>query len=124
MGDSQTLSHVVISIFMLMLFLVPAGILTLHEDTQAVEAYDFAVPVKCVATGFPRPTVEWSRNGNVLVTRASSIYNINRTIVGRDLMLKQVTLSDRGKYSCTATNTIDSTTFSAEKNFSLAVNSE
>lgn len=106
------------------MFLVPVGILALREDTQTVEAYGLAVPVKCVAIGFPRPTVKWSRNDKVLGPPVSIMYNFSRTRVERDLALGQVKLSDGGSYFCNATNTINSTTHSVEMKFSLVVNSE
>ena len=53
---------------------------------------------KCVATGHPKPKVEWSRNGEALVPN-------ERTVLTEDtLLILKARLEDSGSYTCVAQN--------------------
>lgn len=111
-------------LIVLLMYSVLPRILGVSEDTKTVTAYDNTDSVNCVAIGFPRPQVNWSRNGSGLTVQVSDMYSLSRTSVGRNLTLGEVTLAAGGDYFCTATNTIHSTPYRDKRNFSLVVTSK
>lgn len=111
-------------LIMLLMYSVRPSIVEVSEDTKNVIAYDSTDPVNCVAIGFPRPQVNWTRNGSVLTSEVSEMYTLGRTSAGRNLTLGQVTLTAGGDYFCTATNRINSISYSAKEKFSLVVTSK
>uniref|UniRef100_A0A4W3IQ54 Myosin light chain kinase, smooth muscle n=1 Tax=Callorhinchus milii TaxID=7868 RepID=A0A4W3IQ54_CALMI len=60
------------------------------------------VPLCCVAIGSPKPEVEWTKDG-VLLTGNAGVEVYEESCI-HHLRLKHVHVSDRGSYSCTATN--------------------
>lgn len=59
-------------------------------------------------SGFPRPTVQWSRNGKVI--KSSSTYQMLEEKDVYTLVIDQVTYEYEGEYSCTAANKFGQTT--------------
>ena len=51
--------------------------------------------LRCIATGYPQPTIAWYKDGRRIAREVSSL-----------LVIEEVELSDRGVYHCTATNTL------------------
>ena len=64
-----------------------------HPRNKFVRLFD-TVELSCVASGQPDPTVDWYKNGVSLNFR------------GNDFLIKEVTLNDRGNYSCRAKNNV------------------
>lgn len=50
--------------------------------------------MRCIASGFPQPTIQWHKDGFPIAGETSTVLNFD-----------EVTLSDRGFYHCTAMNT-------------------
>uniref|UniRef100_A0A7N8X3R8 Ig-like domain-containing protein n=1 Tax=Mastacembelus armatus TaxID=205130 RepID=A0A7N8X3R8_9TELE len=59
-------------------------------------------------SGFPKPTVQWSHNGNVI--KSSSVYKLIEEKEEYTLVITRVTSEYEGEYSCTATNRFGQTT--------------
>lgn len=59
-------------------------------------------------SGFPRPTVQWSRNGKVI--KSSSTYQMVEEKDEYTLVINKVTYEYEGEYSCMATNRFGQTT--------------
>lgn len=59
-------------------------------------------------SGFPRPTVKWSRNGKVV--KSSSTYQMVEEEEEYTLVISKVTSEYEGEYSCTAANRFGQTT--------------
>ena len=69
---------------------VPASITSPSSSVRSVTEGE-SVPLVCVATGHPSPTVTWTKGG--------------RTVrVNGDATIVKSTRRDAGDYSCTATN--------------------
>ncbi|KAL9951090.1 hypothetical protein ACROYT_G043686 [Oculina patagonica] len=78
----------------------PKIIIAHLQNTTAIEGDD--VTLSCNATGNPKPTIIWSRNGSPLNTR-----NNSRIIFSEDnaqLTIMSVNRTDRGEYRCVAGN--------------------
>ncbi|XP_041819085.1 neural cell adhesion molecule L1-like protein [Chelmon rostratus] len=58
------------------------------------------VPIKCSATGNPRPTVTWRVNGRPLQEAPAA----NRKVLGDTIVLHNAKASDSAVYQCEATN--------------------
>ena len=69
---------------------VPASITSPSSSVRSVTE-DESVPLVCVATGHPSPTVTWTKDGRTVGVTG------NATIV-------KSTRGDAGDYTCTATN--------------------
>lgn len=76
----------------------------------------------CNATGIPIPNIVWTKDGSVL---DPVIANITMTTIGTtitsQLDLEELMLSDEGRYSCNASNTIGS---SDVQDFTLTLESK
>uniref|UniRef100_A0A3P9Q0F6 Ig-like domain-containing protein n=1 Tax=Poecilia reticulata TaxID=8081 RepID=A0A3P9Q0F6_POERE len=59
-------------------------------------------------SGFPKPIVQWSRNGRVI--KSSSAYRLVEEKEEYTLVITKVTSEYEGEYSCTATNRFGQTT--------------
>ena len=70
--------------------------------------------ISCHVTGTPTPTVQWLVNGQPL-DRSDQRYHVTRD--GRTLTLSDVRVSDTGRYTCVADNSVGS----AERDFDLDV---
>lgn len=57
--------------------------------------------LQCPATGTPIPTIEWYKDGRLLVYSSRRQTENN----GRQLNIINATVEDTGNYTCTATNT-------------------
>ena len=64
---------------------------------------------RCTAEGKPSATITWSRNGEHVDGTPSLLISHD----GSELTLRNVSRSDSGEYSCTATNDIGMHTVSA-----------
>ena len=69
--------------------LVPASITSPSSSVQSVTEGE-SVPLVCVATGHPSPTVTWTKDG--------------RTVEDNNVTIVKSTRGDAGDYTCTATN--------------------
>lgn len=67
------------------------------QDT-VVDLYD-EVSLVCMASGNPQPTIQWFKDGQMIMEENS-----------QTLTISSIDLPDRGLYSCTATNTQGSAT--------------
>ena len=56
--------------------------------------------LRCEATGYPTPTITWSKNG----VDVTSSYNGKAYVQGNTLVIPQVGIDDAGVYTCRATN--------------------
>jgi len=70
--------------------------------------------IKCHVTGTPTPNVHWLVNGQ-LIDRTDQRYYISRD--GGTLNISDVQVSDTGRYTCIAKNSVGF----AERNFNLDV---
>ncbi|XP_011252617.1 neogenin isoform X4 [Camponotus floridanus] len=69
----------------------------------AVEGSD--VTLECAANGYPKPTIQWLKDGAALNLSFVSRY---RKVAASSLMITAVRESDHGSYQCRAENEIDS----------------
>ncbi|KAM5259263.1 hemicentin-2 isoform 1-T1 [Hipposideros larvatus] len=60
------------------------------------------VSLPCVASGFPTPTITWTKEANAL-TSSGSHYNVRKD---GTLVIAQPSVRDAGAYVCTATNAV------------------
>ena len=71
------------------------------EPTSVLTPGIFYVPIfhpakfVCQITGSPQPSIDWFKDNVIIPNEESPV-----------LIVPSVTLSDRGKYYCTATNTL------------------
>ena len=56
--------------------------------------------IECRASGKPRPTVEWYKDGNFLKVQRSD----KMVVTAQAITIMSVQLADHGKYKCKATN--------------------
>ncbi|XP_023195302.1 hemicentin-1 [Xiphophorus maculatus] len=77
---------------------VPPSILGSSEDLTAV--LHSSVSIECVATGSPRPQLNWLRNGLPLPVSS----NIRLLSAGQVLRINRIQVSDGGSYTCVASN--------------------
>lgn len=69
------------------------------------------VELKCEATGFPRPQIEWKKDGSYENIPFKSIIQDN------SLIIPSIDFKDEGEYTCVATNQLAS----VEKKFTISV---
>uniref|UniRef100_A0A3B5LKZ5 Hemicentin 1 n=1 Tax=Xiphophorus couchianus TaxID=32473 RepID=A0A3B5LKZ5_9TELE len=80
------------------LHVYPPSILGSSEDLTAV--LHSSVSIECVATGSPRPQLNWLRNGLPLPVSS----NIRLLSAGQVLRINRIQVSDGGSYTCVASN--------------------
>lgn len=100
---------------MMMMCPVPPQIV-LRTSTSSnidVKVSETAV-INCHVTGTPTPTVQWLVNGQ-LIDRTDQRYYIERD--GSTLKISDVQVSDTGRYTCIAKNSVGS----AERDYHLDV---
>ena len=69
-----------------------------QNPTEAIEGYP--VMLHCAAEGDPKPTIQWDRD-----SRMNNLNNSRFEVLGNgSLYIKEVYMSDEGKYGCTAGN--------------------
>lgn len=69
-----------------------------QNPTEAIEGYP--VMLHCAAEGDPKPTIQWDKD-----SRMNNLENPRFETLGNgSLYIKEVYLSDEGKYGCTAGN--------------------
>ncbi|XP_017889172.1 tyrosine-protein kinase-like otk [Ceratina calcarata] len=69
-----------------------------QNPTEAIEGYP--VMLHCAAEGDPKPTIQWDRD-----SRMNNLNNSRFEMLGNgSLYIREVYLSDEGKYGCTAGN--------------------
>ena len=71
------------------------------------------IKLQCLATGYPSPTITWSRTDGVL---ESGKVNANGSLV-----LENVKKGDSGQYMCTAKNALGKKTYSCLVDMQLEV---
>ena len=79
------------------------------QDSQ--HKYKDKVEFKCEATGFPRPQIEWKKDGSYENIPFKSIIKDN------SLIIPSIDYKDEGEYTCVATNQLAS----VEKKFRISV---
>ncbi|XP_035996829.1 hemicentin-1 isoform X1 [Fundulus heteroclitus] len=80
---------------------VPPAILASSEAIEDLTAVlDSSVSIECVATGSPRPQLNWLRNGLPLPISS----NIRLLSAGQVLRITRIQVSDAGSYTCVASN--------------------
>lgn len=69
-----------------------------QNPTEAIEGYP--VMLHCAAEGDPKPTIQWDRD-----SRMNNLDNPRFEVLSNgSLYIKEVYISDEGKYGCTAGN--------------------
>ena len=76
--------------------LVPPSVVTVQEGQN--------IKLDCLATGFPSPTITWSRRHKKL--------EVNKVNVNGSLIVKSISKDDGDKYTCTAKNSLGKKTYS------------
>lgn len=61
------------------------------------------VTVECSVAGYPAPTIQWLRNGTVLIPQHER-YTISYDGETTTLKFSNITAADAGKYTCVAQN--------------------
>ena len=91
----------------------------LIEETKVRVGYN--TTLICTTRGHPKPDIKWLHNGHILenATSTSASNNIGEraSVEEHTLLLKHVTVSDAGKYTCLASNIAGV----AEKSYRLKV---
>ena len=84
-------------------------------DNATVIVEEMNITFICESTGFPLPTIVWSRTNGALSNRVfvsdsvtALIGNGNVTKVSVNLTITNISREDAGVYVCQATNSIDS----------------
>ena len=62
------------------------------------------VAFNCMVSGDPAPTVNWTKDGNLLPFNQKVL--TNRTTVESQLVIRGVRMDDTGKYRCVASNSM------------------
>jgi hypothetical protein len=74
---------------------------TVRPITSKYEVSSSGIELKCQATGFPQPQIEWKKDNSYdLIPMKAKIQNNN-------LILPDVEASDEGEYSCVASNHLE-----------------
>ena len=82
--------------------IVARPIITYITPTTIVtQSEDFSVELECFATGNPLPSIMWEFNGESYYERTSEEH---KDAVSSKILIKNITLSQRGNYTCCATN--------------------
>lgn len=69
-----------------------------QNPTEAIEGYP--VMLHCAAEGDPKPTIQWDKD-----SRMNNLENTRFEVLSNgSLFIKEVYLSDEGKYGCTVGN--------------------
>lgn len=76
-------------------------------DKSAVRAGRSGLELKCIASGFPVPTIVWSKEGAELNSTRYHIINTEQNTVTSFAELSDVNKDDDGVYYCTAKNEIE-----------------
>ncbi|MEQ2292216.1 Hemicentin-1, partial [Ameca splendens] len=80
---------------------VPPAILGSNEPVEDLTTVlDSSVSIECVASGSPRPQLNWLRNGLPLPVSS----NIQLLSAGQVLRITRIQVSDGGTYTCVASN--------------------
>lgn len=83
---------------LLLVTVAPKFTIQPQNPTEAIEGYP--VMLHCAAEGDPKPTIQWDRD-----SRMNNLNNSRFEVLGNgSLYIKEVYMSDEGKYGCTAGN--------------------
>ena len=75
------------------------------------------VPIRCSSAGFPRPTITWFFNGELVTTNENVTIDtvvedatLGHVLVIGDLLLNVTSPSDAGVYECVSSNLLGNAT--------------
>lgn len=71
------------------------------EITPPIAALNNSAELKCIADGYPRPSISWVREYNAILPFGGHVFN------GSTLKITEVSKQDRGLYFCIADNGIE-----------------
>lgn len=74
-----------------------------EEPEIIIAAEDETIEIKCVASGVPKPTIEWIHNGLPIEFAPP---NQRRTVTSKSIVIKNTFKNDTGNYGCNATNSL------------------
>ena len=75
------------------------------EDESAVEGSNAILA--CLANGSPKPMISWNKDGVVLTEGTDKRYHMTEN--GSLFLIKDVHLSDSGRYECLLSNAVGTT---------------
>ena len=94
--------HVIVPV---KLIVVPPSVVTVQQGER--------VKLQCLATGYPSPTITWSRVDEVLES--------SRVSANGSLIIESAKKGDSGQYMCTAKNAVGKKTYSFSLDMQLPV---
>ena len=92
------------------MFITVATVIVTAPQAQNVTA-GLSFMLRCNATGYPIPSIEWTLNGTSYIIRDSSVTKITVTEGLRsntsNLIVPHAMIDDTGIYECVATNRVN-----------------
>ena len=89
---------------------VSASIVEINVEPGNKVKFQENVTFSCNVTGNPRPSISWKKDGNLLTTNSSHLFQSNGTI----LQIINLTRGDTGNYTCIANNTLGNNSLTEE----------